>query len=173
MSVNELLILVSAYDYCIVIIYGILFLAALIVSRMIKLNRMDNVASHILSVIVYLVSIPGMFALTLVFYTLFITHQNILDVNAVIYFLPIIAMGLVLYLIGRKTDLNRLPGFGRLSGLMLMLALVCIIVLILYRLRFLVGFFASIQSLVIIGIIMFFLFKWAAAKISGKRDGFD
>ncbi|MCX4027715.1 hypothetical protein H0A36_21120 [Endozoicomonas sp. SM1973] len=114
-------------------------------------------------------SIPGIISFSLIFYTLFIIRGNLLEVNALIYFLPVVSMVLVFVQVARKTDFEHLPGFGRLSGLMLMMLLTCIVVLVLQRFHFFVGFIASIESLIVIAIIIFTLFKIAGAKIMNKH----
>ncbi|OMH34802.1 hypothetical protein [Motiliproteus sp. MSK22-1] len=169
MSVNELLSLVSAHNHEVIAFFVTIPLITFILSYMAKPAGSPGVAHYALSGVVYLVSFPGMFAATLVFYALLIAHQNMLEVNAVVYFLPILSMGLVFYLIRRKMAFERLPGFGRLSGLMLLLLLVCIVILFLYRLRFVIGFFSSIESLGVIAIVLFLLFKWATAKMMGHK----
>jgi hypothetical protein len=120
---------------------------------------------YIYSGLVYLAGIPGTISTVLIAYSLFIVRTNLLEVNFLIYFLPVISMGLTFYLIGRKTDFDRLPGFERLSGLMMLIGLTFLIVLIIFKLRIFVGFFASIESLLLLGLILFILFKVAAKKL--------
>ena len=68
-------------------------------------------------------------------------------------------------MVGRDTDLDRLPGFERLSGLMMLIGLTFLVLLIVFKMRILIGFFASIESLVVLGIVLFILFKFAAKKL--------
>lgn len=117
------------------------------------------------SVLIYLVSIPGVISAVLIGYSLFLVRQNLLDVNFLIYFVPVISMGLSFFLIGRRVSFDRLPGFGRLSGLMMMIGLSFLVVLALFKLRLIIGFFASMESLVVIGIAVFVMFKYASAKL--------
>jgi hypothetical protein len=116
-----------------------------------------------------MVCIPGILAAIVVFYSLFFVRINLLEVDIVIYFLPIIMMILTLFVIAKQVNLNRLPGFNRLSGLMTLLTLTGFILLLLYKLRFMVGFFASIQSLLIFGVVLYFLFKFALRKLGGDK----
>jgi len=109
--------------------------------------------------------------LILLSYAIFFTQQNLLEVNATLYFLPILSMLSTLFIISHKLKqsrlkLNSLPGFKRISGLLILIAIVFIIVLALYKMRILVGFFGSLQSLAIIAIALFFIIKWAIKRIS-------
>jgi|TARA_Y100000310_G_scaffold344877_2_gene460210 hypothetical protein len=117
------------------------------------------------SVLIYLVGVPGTVAVVLIAYSLFMVRQNLLEVDFLIYFLPVISMVATFLLIARSSDLDRLPGFERLSGLMMLIGLSFLVVLIIFKLRILVGFFASLESLVAIGIVLFILFKVTARKL--------
>ncbi len=117
------------------------------------------------SVLIYLVCIPGVISAVLIGYSLFLVRQNLLEVNFLIYFVPVISMGLSFFLIGRRVSFDRLPGFGRLSGLMMMIGLSFLVVLALFKLRLIIGFFASLESLMAIGIAVFLMFKYASAKL--------
>ncbi len=117
------------------------------------------------SVLIYLVGIPGTISMVLIGYSLFMVRQNLLEVDFLIYFLPVISMGLTFFMVGRDTDLDRLPGFGRLSGLMMLIGLTFLVLLIVFKMRILIGFFASIESLVVLGIVLFILLKFAAKKL--------
>jgi hypothetical protein len=77
-------------------------------------------------------------------------------------------MGLVFGIIGKHANFDDLPGFGRLTGLMLLIAIVSCVTLAIYKLRIFVGFFASIETLVGIAVAVFVLFKVGLARLSGK-----
>ena len=119
------------------------------------------------SLLVYLAAIPGTVALVLVGYVMFFLRQNLLQLNILVYFMPALSMGLTFWLIGRRTDFDRLPGFGRLSGLLLLIALSFGVMLVLYRMRFLVGFFSSLEVLAGLGILAWILFREAGNRLFG------
>ena len=56
--------------------------------------------NYLYSVLVYLTCVPGTFAAVITAYTLFFTGQNLLDVNPMVYFLPIASM---VAICGRET----------------------------------------------------------------------
>lgn len=120
---------------------------------------------YVYSVLIYLVGIPGIISAVLIGYSLFFVRQNLLEVNLLIYFLPVVSMGICYFLIGRKVSFDRLPGFDRLFGLMILIGLSFLIVLLLFKLRLIIGFFASIETLAIIGVAVFVLFQYASAKL--------
>lgn len=117
------------------------------------------------SVIIYAVGVPGTVSAVLIGYALFLTRTNLLEVNFLVYFVPVIGMGLTYWLIGRRVAFERLPGFGRLSGLMLLIALSFGTVLVLSKMRILVGFFASFEVLLGLGVLVFLAFQYAGRKL--------
>jgi hypothetical protein len=168
MSVQSFFSFLSQHSLWIVIYFVAIFgLSLLISQRQKKVTTPLN--AQILSLFVFMVCIPGILAAIVVFYSLFFVHINLLEVNVVIYFLPIVMMILTLFVIAKNVNLNGLPGFNRLSGLMTLLTFTGFILLLLYKLRFMVGFFASIQSLLIFGVVLYFIFKSALGKLRGNK----
>ncbi|WP_018693125.1 hypothetical protein [Algicola sagamiensis] len=170
MSINELIREASKFQTEVIIFFVALPVLTFLLLLVYKQKERHHIGDYVLSILIYLVSIPGCFSFALVFYNLLILKGNILNVDLVIYFLPLISMLTVFGLIARKTDFLHLPGFGRLSGLLLMMVLTCIVLFVLHRMHFFVGFFASIESLAVIAIAIFILFKVAAAKIMGGKN---
>ena len=168
MSVQQFFSFLSEHTLWIVLYFVALFIMAFGFSLRQKKSP-SRLNSQVLSTLVFLVSIPGIMATIVVFYSLFFVRLNLLEVNIVIYFLPIITMIVTLFVISKNVNLNKLPGFNRLSGLMTLLVLTGFALLLLYKLRFFVGFFASMQSLLIFGIVFYFLFKVALKKLGGGK----
>ncbi len=114
---------------------------------------------YIYSLLVYLTSVPGILSFVLVCYALFFTQQNLLNVNALVYFSPIGFMIVTLALINRKVAFKRIPGFNRLLGLMIMIGVSLIITLAIQKTRIWLVFGGSIFSLFLLAIGIFLLLK--------------
>jgi len=123
---------------------------------------------YIYSVLIYLVCIPGMLAATLTGYALLFTGQNLLDVNLLIYALPMACMALTLLVISRAVRFEQIPGFRRLSGLMGMMALTFLILFALSRTRIWLLFGGSIFTLIALAAVIFLALKGAAAAAFGR-----
>jgi hypothetical protein len=121
------------------------------------------------SILVYLACIPGTFAGILVCYALFFTRQNLLAVNAIIYFLPLATMAIALLIVRRRVDFKDVPGFGRLSGLILMIALSFGIALAIDKTRIFLGFFGSIDRLLALVACVFALIKGGFWLAFGRK----
>ena len=90
-------------------------------------------------------------------------------VNVVVYFAPILAMIATLAIIRRSVDLDGIPGFDRLSGLIVLLALSFATVFVLSRLFVGVFFFGTLAALAAIAVIVFALFRWGAGMAFRER----
>jgi len=140
-------------------------LLALITGFFYKPGFIVRPADYFYSVLVYMVCIPGIISGVLITYTLFFTHGNLLQVNMLVYFMPIIAMIVTLALIKRKTAFKRLPGFDHLAGLMIVIGITFVILLLIYKTRIFIVFFSSIFSLLLFGVFLFVILKIGLKKL--------
>jgi hypothetical protein len=122
------------------------------------------------AVLVYLACVPGIFAGVLTGYTLWFTNENLLDVSFLVYILPIVSMVVTLILIGRNVGFDRVPGFDRLSGLMVMIACSFAIALFIQKTRIWLVFGGSIGTLFLLAIGIFALMKWGTYMLFRRRD---
>ncbi len=125
---------------------------------------------YLYALLVYLVCVPGMFAAVLTGYMLFFTRENLLDVNFLIYFLPIISMVVTLLLMRRQVNFGEVPGFDRLAGLMTMIGAAFVIVFALSRTRLWLVFGGSIGAFLALAAFAFGLLKWGADALFRRRD---
>lgn len=122
---------------------------------------------YLYAALVYLLSIPGVFALMLLAYTLFFIRGNLLEVNLLVYFLPVASWIAGLILIRRKARFQDIPGFERLSGLFILLGVTFFVLLMIDKTRIFVGFFGSFTGLLIFGVLVFLVLRWATRKLLG------
>jgi hypothetical protein len=126
--------------------------------------------NYVYSGLVYLACIPGVFAAVLTAYSLFFRNENLLDVNLLVYLLPILSMVVTLVLIRRNIEFDAIPGFDRLSGLMTVMACSFGIALAIHKTRIFVGFFGSIEMFFILAGGIFALIKWGGFMLFRRRS---
>ena len=124
---------------------------------------------YIYGFLVYLSCLPGIISSVLVAYTLFFTKENLLDVNFYVYLLPLVSMVLTLSLIRRRLNFNDIPGFGRLSALMALLAVSFALALAVDKTRIFVGFFGSIDRLLLLMAGLFAFIKISFWMLFGRK----
>ncbi len=88
---------------------------------------------YLYSVLVYLICIPGIFAVTLNIYLFLFERQSIFDSDIWTQILPIFSMVATLLLIRKNVTFDQVPGFGKLHGLMLMIMVILILMFLLDR----------------------------------------
>jgi len=125
---------------------------------------------YLYAVLVYLVCVPGMFSAVITAYSLFISRENLLDANLLVYFLPLVSMIATLVLIRKNVSFDDVPGFDRLSGLMVMVGCSFVIALVIQKTRIFVFFGGSIEKLFLLATGVFALLKWGTSMLFRRRD---
>ncbi|MEZ4991986.1 MAG: hypothetical protein R2824_16310 [Saprospiraceae bacterium] len=77
---------------------------------------------YLYSTLIYMVSVPGIFAVTLSIYFFLFERRSIMDTDVFIQILPVISMVVTLLIIRRNVRLEHIPGFDKLSGLIMMIS---------------------------------------------------
>lgn len=87
-----------------------------------ELDRGDSHLSpwkYLYATLVYLVTIPGMFAVILTIYLIVFEGRSVMRTDIYTQILPIVSMLLTLFIIKKNVNLDEIPGFDRLSGFMI------------------------------------------------------
>jgi len=82
---------------------------------------------YLYSVLVYLACIPGIFAITLNVYLFLFERQPIMETNLYTQILPILCMGLTLWIIRKNVQFSDIPGFGNITGLITLLSAIIVL----------------------------------------------
>jgi hypothetical protein len=106
---------------------------------------------YLYAAIVYLVCVPGIFAAALAVY-LFLFEQggSIFNVNLLTQALPVAAMLVTLNVIRRNVEFGYIPGFGKLTDLMMTIFTMFLLMYLLNRLRLVAWVYIPVQWLVLI-----------------------
>jgi len=125
---------------------------------------------YVNAVLVYLACVPGIAAAVLTAYTLFFTRENLLDQNLLVFLLPIISMAATLVLIRKNVAFEDVPGFDRLSGLMVLIGVSFAVVLAISKTFIGILFGGSIFLLLAIWAALFALLKWGSYTLFRRKD---
>ncbi|MFT5164900.1 MAG: hypothetical protein ACI8P3_000123 [Saprospiraceae bacterium] len=116
------------------------------------------------STLVYMVCIPGIFAITLNIYMFLFDRGKALDTDIYFQILPIISMIITLLIIRNNVNLEKIPGFKNVSGLLVMIFAVFALMWGLDRTRIFVIAFVNIPfyflGLIFIGLLLIVRFGW-------------
>lgn len=101
-----------------------LFLLTLILNSVAEQKGHLYPWSFIYSCIIFLVCIPGIFALTLNIYFFLFEKQSIMEADLLIQALPVLMMFVIIYFMKKNVDLDYIPGFDKLYVLMWIIGIV-------------------------------------------------
>lgn len=122
---------------------------------------------YLYSALVYLVCVPGIFAITLNIYLFLFEKQSIFDSDIYTQIIPILSMVVTLLIAKNNVVLEQIPGFGKVSGLFMLIFAVLVIMWIVDRTRIFVVAFTYMPfyyvGLIFIG--LFVMFRFGLAKL--------
>lgn len=165
MTLKQLMDMNNQNSMFFLILFAAIPILALILNIISSPDSAKTPWKYVYSVLVYITSIPGMFCTVILLYTMLFIRQNILMLNITTYFLPIVSMIVTLALIRKNLTFDEIPGFKKLSGLMLVMGLTFASLILIERTRIFV--ITSLQMFLILCVIIFFLLKYGIKMIFG------
>jgi hypothetical protein len=171
MTARELAQLADRHPLVLLGVFVVLPLAAWLCGRLHGRGRGGEAPwNYLYSVLVYIACVPGMCAGVLTAYALFFTRENLMDVSLAVFVAPIVSMVVTLILIRKNVSFDEVPGFDRISGLMVMIACSFAIALAVERTRIFLFFGGSIGKLFLLAAGVFALLKWGAYMLFRRRE---
>lgn len=124
---------------------------------------------YLYAILIYLVCVPGIFAAALAVYLfLFERGGSVFNVNLLTQVLPVASMILTLGIIRHSASFDYIPGFDKLSSLMLMIAAVFVLMYILDRLYLVAWVNVPVQYLLFIVAGLLLAFRFALKSFISK-----
>ena len=123
---------------------------------------------NVYAVLVYAVCIPGLLALSLLVYLFLFERQSVYDVNLLTTFVPLASMVATLVIIRENVDLDYVPGFGRLSGLMAMIAGVTCLMYVADRTRLILFSYMPFAYVAVGFVLLIVLLNWGWRRVAAK-----
>jgi hypothetical protein len=118
--------------------------------------------NYLYTFLVYGVSIPGLFAISLAIYLFLFERQSIMATNIYTQILPVICMIVTYSIIRKNVTFKEIPGFNKINSLVFMLSVLIISMWILEKTHILVITFLPFWQFILlfIGLIVFIRFSW-------------
>lgn len=123
---------------------------------------------YLYSFLIYGACIPGIFAISLNIYLFLFERQSVMDANIYTQILPIIVMGFTLWFISKNVDLDQIPGFDKVGGLIMMIAAVLAVMWILDRTRIIAITFLPFWVVIVIVIVLLVVFRFGFKSFFSK-----
>lgn len=151
MTLRELFDYLNANPVMVVGYFLLILITALLAGIMGRGEGHLSPWKYLYSAIVYLVCVPGIFATALAVY-LFLFEQggSIFNLNLLTQVLPIGAMLATLAVVRRNVAFGYIPGFGKLTDLIMTIVTVFVLMYFLNRLHLVAWVYVPVQWLILI-----------------------
>jgi hypothetical protein len=120
---------------------------------------------YLYSALVYLAAVPGVFSIMLSLYLFLFERRPILETDIYYQILPVISMVVTLWLINRNVELEKVPGFGKIGGLFIMIVLLLSILWILDKTHIIAITFIRFEWIILLLIAMLVVMRLAWKKV--------
>ena len=121
---------------------------------------------YLYAALVYGVCIPAIFSIAVSIYQfLFERGSNIMDTNVLLQIVPVLSMVLTLSIIRKNTSYESIPGFDKLSSLMLTIGSIFVLMYVLDRTRIIAFVRIPVQYLALIVIAALLVFRYGVRKL--------
>lgn len=122
---------------------------------------------YLYSFLIYVVSIPGIFAIALSIYMFFFERGSIMNANIYTQILPILSMMITLWIIRRNVNFDDVPGFDKLGGLVFFLSVLIILLIVLEKTQIFIFTYMNIYQFGLIFIGLILLLRFGIKRIFG------
>lgn len=166
MTLQELFNLLSDNPLIILFYFIAVPLTALLTGIFGKDQGHESPWSYVYCSLIYLASVPGIFSITLSVYFFLFERHGIMDANIYTQILPIISMIITLIIIRKNVDLEQIPGFDRITGLIIIIACLLTAMWILDRTHVWVITVMPFYVAVLFLVILLVVIRFAWTKLS-------
>ena len=122
---------------------------------------------YLYSILIYLVSLPGIFAVTLSIYFFLFERRSIMDTNLFTQVLPVLSMAATILIIRKNVDLDLVPGFDKISGLILVIATLMCLMWIIDKTHIYSITFMPFYVVILILLAGFFVIRLGLKRLAG------
>jgi len=164
MTVQDIINWFGRHPQMVLTYFVVMVLLALIGLLFVRPSNFKPPINYAYGALIYAVTIPGLLSLVLILYSFFFLKANMLQLDLMSYFVPLIATVITLVIINRTIPMKSIPGFDKLSGLFILIIATFIITYVLQKMFFGVFFIGRFQYLV-----LFFLALLIGVKIAWDR----
>jgi hypothetical protein len=167
MTLRELFDYLSANPLSVAAYFMLLLITAILAGFMGKGEGHLSPWKYLYSAIVYLVCVPGIFATALAVY-LFLFEQggSIFNVNLLTQVLPVAAMIVTLNVVRRNVEFGYIPGFGRLTDLIMTIVTMFVLMYFLNRLHLVAWVYVPVQWLILIVVGLLLVVRFGLKRLT-------
>lgn len=167
MTLEELFQRLADNPAYIIFYFSIIPFAAFLAGLLSKEEGHLSPWKYLYSALIFLVSVPGIFAVTLSVYFFLFEKRPILQTDVFTQIVPVISMVLTLLTVRKNVNLDHIPGFDKLSGLITMITASLAIMWFIDRTRIWVVSFVRFEVVIGIFILLLIVIRFGWKKVLG------
>ena len=152
----------------VILFFGFIIVFALVAGFIGKGEGHLSPWKHLYAALIYLTCIPAIFIVFMSLYALIFEGASISNVNVVTHIFPVISMVATLSIIKSNVSLDRVPGFNKISGFIIMVIAASVLVAILMKMRLIVFSYMPIQQVGLIFLVIFAVIYFGWRKVMSK-----
>jgi hypothetical protein len=168
MTLQEFFDMLAANPVWILAFFILLPISALLLGWIAKGEEYSSPWDYAYSILIYLACIPGIFAVTLSIYLFVFERRSILQTDIYTQILPVLAMLATILIVRRTVDLDRIPGFDKITGLMLIMFAVFAILWVLDKTHIWVVSYLPFWQGILIFAALLLLIRFGWSKLAKK-----
>lgn len=165
MTVQDLINNITSNSEFILNYYIGLLVVSLLGMLFVNSNNFKAPINYLYSILIYLIAIPGTLAIILLTYNFFYLKSNLMQLEVVVYYLPIIAIVVLFAIINKTVSLKYIPGFDKISGLFSIIFVTFIFTYLIQKVFIGIFFIGSITQLLVIFGVLFIVLKVGWSKV--------
>jgi len=167
MTLRELFDYLSDNPLVVAAYFSLLLITAMLAGVMGRGEGHLSPWKYLYSAIVYLVCVAGIFAAALAVY-LFLFEQggSIFNINLLTQVLPVAAMIVTLNVIRRNVEFGYIPGFGKLTDLIMTIFTMFLLMYLLNRLHLVAWVYVPLQWLLLIVLGMLLVVRFGLKRLT-------
>lgn len=171
MTLEELFQKIADNPSYVIFYFSIIPFAALLAGLLGKGEGDISPWKYLYSVLIYLVSVPGIFSVSLSIYFFLFEKRPILQTDVFTQIVPIVSMVATLLIIRKNVNLDYIPGFDKLSGLITMISATLAIMWFIDRTKLYVISFVRFEVVIgiFIGLLVIIRFTWKSI-LGGSKE---
>lgn len=169
MTLGEFFTLLSANPILLVGYYLVIPVTALLAGILGRHEGEEIPWNYLYSLLVYLAAVPGIFAIVLSVYFWLFESRPILETNIYVQVLPIVSMAVTFWLIRWNVSLEKVPGFGKLAGLLMMIFVVLLLMWMIDRTHIIAFTYLPFYWVILILIALLVLFRLGWSRAFERR----
>lgn len=165
MTLQDLFDLVSREPAYIIFFFLMVPFTALLIGWIARGEGEDSPWKYLYSSLLYFVCVPGIFAISLGVYLFLFERRSIFAMNVLTEVMPVISMVATILIVRKNVDINRIPGFDKLSGLVMMISSAMAIMWFIDRTRIIIFSHLPIQYLLLIFVVLMVVIRFGWSRL--------